>query len=117
MPHKPKQTSTKQSEETVALENSGRRKAVKTIVSSTAALAAYNVLPTHWETPLVEFGVLPAHAVTSGVTVFTTEIKDMIVEYVEGNETTDTVMVKISGFVDPSHTSVLVKLTATPIIS
>lgn len=117
MTHKAQKTSPKQSEEAVALENSGRRKAVKTIVSSTAALAAYHVLPAKWEMPIMEFGLLPAHAVTSGVSVFATDIKSMKVEYREGDETTETVTVKVSGFVDPSHTSVLVKLTVTPVIS
>ncbi len=49
-----------------ALENSGRRKVVKTIVGGVTAIAAYNVLPVRWGTPIIESVFLPAHAATSG---------------------------------------------------
>lgn len=49
------------------IENAGRRKAVKTIVGGVAAVAAYNVLPSKWGTPIIEQVFLPAHAATSGV--------------------------------------------------
>lgn len=61
---------TKQSENNQALtiEDKGRRKAVKTIVSGVTAIAAYNLLPAKWNVPYVESVFLPAHAATSGIT-------------------------------------------------
>jgi hypothetical protein len=52
--------------EAIELESKGRRKAVKIIVSGVTALAAYNVLPVNWGTPIIEQVFLPAHAATSG---------------------------------------------------
>lgn len=43
-----------------------RRKAVKTIVGGVTALAAYNMMPVKWGTPVIEQIFLPAHAATSG---------------------------------------------------
>lgn len=51
---------------TLAIENPSRRKAVKTIVAGTGALAAYHTLPVNWSTPIIEQIFLPAHAQTSG---------------------------------------------------
>lgn len=47
-------------------ENSERRMVLKKLAIGTAALAGCSVLPGKWTSPLVEFGALPAHAVTSG---------------------------------------------------
>jgi hypothetical protein len=52
------------------IENAGRRKAVKAIVGGVTALAAYNVLPVRWGTPIIEQVFLPAHAATSGASVY-----------------------------------------------
>ena len=46
--------------------NSGRRAAIRKIAVGAAALTGIGMLPDRWSTPLVEFGSLPAHAVTSG---------------------------------------------------
>lgn len=48
------------------IENKSRRKAVKTIVGGLTAIAAYNLLPSKWGTPVIEQVFLPAHAATSG---------------------------------------------------
>lgn len=48
------------------IDSAGRRKALKTIVGGVTALAAYNVLPSKWGTPIIEQVFLPAHAATSG---------------------------------------------------
>lgn len=50
-----------------SIENTGRRKAVKTIVGGVTAIAAYNVLPSKWGTPIIEQVFLPAHAATSSI--------------------------------------------------
>ncbi len=49
-----------------------RRKVLKKLAVGTAAVAGCSVLPSKWTSPLVEFGTLPAHAVTSGTTTATT---------------------------------------------
>ena len=66
------------------LDSPSRRKAVKTIVGGTAALAAYNVLPAKWGTPIIEQVFLPAHAQTSGST-----ITNLQLQIVNGDTTTE----------------------------
>lgn len=44
-----------------------RRKLLKKMAWGTAALAGCSLIPEKWTSPLVEFGALPAHAVTSAV--------------------------------------------------
>lgn len=46
-------------------DNMGRRRAIKSITAGTMALAAYNILPSKWGTPIIEQIFLPAHAATS----------------------------------------------------
>ena len=48
-----------------SIRNKSRRKAVKTIVGGVTALAAYQVLPSVWNKPIIEQIFLPAHAATS----------------------------------------------------
>jgi hypothetical protein len=50
----------------VGLESQGRRSAVRKLAVGSVAVAGLSVLPGKWVTPLVEFGTLPAHAVTTG---------------------------------------------------
>lgn len=56
-------------EDFAVIENAERRKAVKTIVGGVTAIAAYNLLPAKWGTPIIESIFLPAHAATSGIEV------------------------------------------------
>lgn len=56
-----------------APENNERRKVLKKIAIGSAAVAGCSVLPKQWTSPVVEFGALPAHAVTSGTTATTAE--------------------------------------------
>lgn len=44
----------------------GRRKLLKLLAAGTGAFAAATLLPMRWTKPLVEMGVLPAHAQMSG---------------------------------------------------
>lgn len=46
--------------------DSGRRAAIRKIAVGAVALAGCSMLPDKWSSPLIEFGSLPAHAVTSG---------------------------------------------------
>ncbi len=50
------------------LENKSRRTVIRKLAVGTAALAGCSILPDKWTTPMMKFGVLPAHAQTSGVT-------------------------------------------------
>ena len=45
-----------------------RRTVIKKLAVGTAALTGCSLVPEKWTTPLVEFGALPAHATTSGLT-------------------------------------------------
>ena len=51
------------------IDSVSRRKAIKTIVSGVTAVAAYHALPAKWGSPIVEQVFLPAHAITSGITI------------------------------------------------
>lgn len=44
-----------------------RREIIKKLALGSAAVTGCSLLPHKWTTPLVEFGVLPAHATTSGL--------------------------------------------------
>jgi hypothetical protein len=46
-------------------QNLSRREAIEFLTALTGALAASAFLPDHWSKPLVEVGVLPAHAQSS----------------------------------------------------
>ncbi len=46
--------------------NNDRRKMLKKLAVGTIAVAGCSALPSKWTSPVVEFGALPAHAVTSG---------------------------------------------------
>ena len=82
------------------IESTSRRKAVKTIVGGVTALAAYNMMPVKWGTPVIEQIFLPAHAATSGEAICS---EDAIVGtwHVKGNKTEnyveDTVTLLASG--------------------
>ncbi|MCI5121745.1 MAG: hypothetical protein D3908_11245 [Candidatus Electrothrix sp. AUS4] len=47
-------------------QNISRRTIIKKIAVGSAALAGCSILPEKWTAPVMEFGALPAHAVTSG---------------------------------------------------
>lgn len=49
------------------VEDRKRRVVIKKITVATAALAGCSLMPGKWTTPLVEFGVIPAHATTSSL--------------------------------------------------
>jgi len=101
--------------ETPELENAGRRKAVKTIVGGVTAVAAYNMLPAKWGTPIIESVFLPAHAVTSGVAGTVASISDPCsVSITKGDQST-TVHFLIEGFVTPPVSGLPVNLTITTI--
>ena len=46
--------------------NISRRTVIRKLAIGSAALAGCSMLPEKWTTPVMEFGSLPAHAITSG---------------------------------------------------
>ncbi len=61
------------------------------------------------ETPVIESVFLPAHAATSGST-----ITNLQLQIVNGDTTTDSVDVRITGSVVPATSGTTVNLTLTP---
>lgn len=95
--------------EVKGLADAGRRKAVKTLVSCVTVLAAYHVLPTRWETPIIESISLPAHAATSG-----TSLHDPCeVTWIEGYQDSHAVIIKVTGYVTPPTKGLATKIVAT----
>lgn len=93
------------------LENKSRRKAVKTIVGGVTALAAYNVMPVKWGTPIIEQVFLPAHAATSGTTLH----DPCTVTHEEEGDGTDTFLV--TGYVTPPTEGLPATIVLTPSLS
>lgn len=90
--------------------DAGRRCAIRKIVAGVGVLASYSVLPDSWTTPIIGQIALPAHAATSGST-----LKDpCTVEQRGGGPKTETVTIKVTGFVTPpvANLSVLISVTA-----
>ena len=56
------QTRNSPNEEPSSDENLGRRQLLKALAATTGAIAASSMLPGEWAKPVVEAGVLPAHA-------------------------------------------------------
>ena len=71
--HAPEKVSVTEQSVTDILANNDRRKVLKKFAIGTAAVAGLSVLPSKWTSPVVEFGALPAHAVTSGTPVAAAE--------------------------------------------
>ncbi|GEM_PF-6431708 len=53
----------------------GRRELLKAIAATSGAVIAASMLPSQWTKPIIDAGVLPAHALVSGTTL-TIEIAD-----------------------------------------
>lgn len=89
----------------------GRRRAMKKIAIGVGVIAGAHVLPEEWTKPIIGQMVLPANAATSGAAV----IDDLDVEYRIGDETSESVTVKVSGVVSPPVGGVPVTVTVTPV--
>lgn len=91
----------------------GRRKAMAKIAIGVGAIAGTYVLPEKWTRPIIGQMVLPANAATSGASL----IQELNTKFVSGDETTDTVTIKVTGFVSPPVAGIPVEVTVTPVIS
>lgn len=89
----------------------GRRSAVRKIVVSVGVLTGMSVLPEQWTRPIIGQIFLPAHAATSGSALH----DPCTVERRIGDQTTATVVIKVTGYVTPptANLSVLVTAQAT----
>jgi hypothetical protein len=97
--------------ECFGLESHERRKAVKSIVGTMAAIAAYHVMPVKWDSPVIEQVFLPAHAATSG-----SSLHDPCSVGVRGGDSTSqNVIIKVTGFVTPPTANLPVLVTATAV--
>ena len=94
----------------IELKSVSRRKAVKQIVGGVSALAAYNMLPVKWETPIIEQIFLPAHAAVSGITLS----DPCTAELVSGNQESSIDVIRVSGFVTPPVGGLAVTIVGTP---
>lgn len=92
------------------LENQERRKLCKTIVGGVTAVTAYHYLPARWTAPLIESIVLPAHAATSGTALF----DPCTVIRMAGTQSTDSVRVRVNGYVTPAVGGLSTEIVATP---
>ncbi len=62
--------------ENKVIKDNNRRTLLKKLAVGTATVTSFSILPDKWTSPIVEFGTLPAHAITSGtpaITSFNTE--------------------------------------------
>ena len=87
----------------------GRRSAMRKIAISAGVLAGISVLPERWTRPIIGQIVLPAHAATSGASLH----DPCEVEWRQGDSSTVTVVVQVTGFVTPPTANLPVLITAT----
>lgn len=88
------------------LENQGRRKTIKKIAVSAAALAGYSVLPQRWTTPVIDVMALPAHAQGSGpgggaAASGNYQVNQLKLRVLNGSQKSSVVTVSVEGQVTP----------------
>ena len=103
------------SEQHEILENdavdSGRRKAIRKIAVSVGVLAGCSMLPDKWTRPIIGQILLPAHAATSGSVLH----DPCQVTLQSGTTATETVTVRVTGFVTPPAANLPTLVTATAV--
>lgn len=100
-----------ETETTEEIVDRGRRGAMKKIAVGVGVLAGCSVLPDKWTRPIIGQIVLPAHAATSGSALH----DPCTVELLGGDNTTASVIIKVTGFVTPPVANVPVTITATAV--
>ena len=89
----------------------GRRSAMRKIAISVGVLAGVSVLPEHWTRPIIGQIVVPAHAGTSGVSLF----DPCSVAITFGDSSTSSVTVEINGYVTPPTANLQVTIIAAAV--
>jgi hypothetical protein len=85
-----------------------RRKMMKKLAVGAGALAGYSMLPEQWTRPIVGQVALPAHAATSGVALH----DPCTVTVIDGDQGTDTVGIRVDGYVSPPVANLAVLIIA-----
>lgn len=88
-----------------------RRTALQKIAAGVGVVAGISILPESWTSPLIGRVVLPAHAATSGSTLH----DPCEVELRQGDSSSGSVVVKVTGFVTPPTGNLPVKILATAV--
>lgn len=103
-----KTTETRQDAASEIIVDQGRRSAMRKIAISVGVLAGVSVLPEHWTRPIIGQIVVPAHAGTSGVSLF----DPCSVAITSGDSTSANVTVQVNGYVTPPTGNLEVTITA-----
>ena len=91
--------------------DSGRRRAIQKIAVSVGVLAGCSMLPDKWTQPIIGQILLPAHAATSG-----SVLNDPCqVTLQAGTTATESVTVRVTGFVTPPAANLPTLVTATAV--
>ena len=93
----------------VSAVDAGRRSAMRKIAVSVGVLATYSVLPESWTRPIIGQIVVPVHAATSGSSLH----DPCSVDQRSGDRKSDTIMIKVTGFVTPPVGDLPVMIVAT----
>ncbi len=86
----------------------GRRTAMRKIAVGVGVLATYSALPEQWTRPIIGQIVLPATAATSGSTLH----DPCTVEQRGGDAKTESVIIKVTGYVTPPAANIQILITA-----
>ena len=89
--------------------DAGRRSAMRKIAVSVGVLATYSVLPESWTRPIIGQIVVPVHAATSGSSLH----DPCSVDQRSGDQKSETVMIKVTGYVTPPVGNLPVMIVAT----
>ena len=89
--------------------DAGRRNAMRKIAVSVGVLATYSVLPESWTRPIIGQIVVPVHAATSGSSLH----DPCSVEQRSGDQKSETIMIKVTGYVTPPVGGLPVVIVAT----
>jgi hypothetical protein len=103
-----KTTETRQEAASEMIVDQGRRSAMRKIAISVGVLAGVSVLPEHWTRPIIGQIVVPAHAGTSGVSLF----DPCSVAITSGDFFSGNVTVQVNGYVTPPTANLVVTITA-----
>lgn len=91
--------------------DAGRRNAMCKIAVSVGVLATYSVLPDSWTRPIIGQIVVPVHAATSGSSLH----DPCSVEQRSGDQKSETIVIKVTGYVTPPVGDLPVVIVATAV--
>lgn len=89
--------------------DASRRCAMRKIALGLGVLAGYSVLPESWTSPIIGQIIVPAHAATSGSSLH----DPCSVEQRSGDQKSETITIKVTGFITPPVGNLPVVIVAT----